>query len=104
MNHVPAPLHAGMTITDEPGIYLEGRFGVRIENVLLIRPYVTTESGDFLCMETLTLCPIDTRPVIASMLTGEERRWLNSYNRRVCEQLSPLLADADREWLERCCK
>lgn len=104
MNHVPAPLHAGMTITDEPGIYLEGRFGVRIENVLLIRPYVTTESGDFLCMETLTLCPIDTRPVIASMLTGEERHWLNSYNRRVCEQLSPLLADADREWLERCCK
>ena len=104
MEYRGAPLRAGMTVTDEPGIYLEGRFGVRIENVLLVVPAQETECGRFLKFETLTLCPIDTRPVIADMLTGEERRWLNEYHQRVYEKLSPRLDDGEQEWLRRATK
>lgn len=100
MEYMPAPLHAGMTVTDEPGLYLADRFGVRIENMLLIEPYLSTEFGRFLQMDALSLCPIDTAPIIPSMLLPEEVEWLNSYHRRVWEALSPLLEDAgDREWL-----
>lgn len=101
MEYMPAPLHAGMTVTDEPGLYLADRFGVRIENMLIIEPYLSTEFGRFLKMDALTLCPIDTAPIIPSMLLPEEVEWLNSYHRRVWEALSPLLEDAgDREWLK----
>jgi len=95
----PAPLVAGMTVTDEPGLYLAGQFGVRIENMLLTVPYKTTGFGSFLQFETLTLCPIDTSPVIAGMLTAEERAWLNSYHKTVFDRLAPLLADEERAWL-----
>ena len=96
----PAPLRAGMTVTDEPGIYLEGKFGVRIENTLLIVPAATTPFGEFLGFETLTLAPIDTTPVLPDMLTAEERQWLNSYHRRVRETLSPHLSAAEAAWLK----
>lgn len=96
----PAPLQAGMTVTDEPGLYLEGKFGVRIENTLLIVPAATTPFGEFLGFETLTLAPIDTTPVLPDMLTAEERQWLNSYHRRVCETLSPYLSAAEAAWLK----
>ena len=96
----PAPLRAGMTVTDEPGLYLEGKFGVRIENTLLIVPAATTPFGEFLGFETLTLAPIDTTPVLPDMLTAEERQWLNSYHRRVRETLSPLLSAAEAAWLK----
>ncbi len=99
MEYRPAPLRAGMTVTDEPGIYLAGRFGVRIENTLLVVPYLSTECGDFLGFETLTLCPIDTAPIIVSMLTPDERAWLNSYHKTVLEKLSPYLNDEEKEWL-----
>ena len=66
-----------MTVTDEPGLYLTGKFGVRIENTLLIKKYVETEFGQFLQMEPLTLCPIDTLPIVKSMLSDEEKDWLN---------------------------
>ena len=99
MEYRPAPLHAGMTITDEPGIYLEGRFGVRIENVLLVQPYMETEFGRFLQFETLTLCPIDTTPVDVTLLTDNERTWLNDYHQMVFDRLSPHLDDSDRQWL-----
>lgn len=99
MNHVPAPLHAGMTVTDEPGIYLEGRFGVRIENVLLMQADQSTEFGSFLRMESLTLCPIDTEPILADLLTDDERNWLDDYHKQVFETLAPHLDGADREWL-----
>ena len=79
-----------MTVTCEPGIYLEGRFGVRTENTLLTVPYMTTEFGEFLQFETLTLCPIDTTPVMTEMLTDEERRWLNDYHATVRERLTPV--------------
>lgn len=96
----PAPLQAGMTVTDEPGLYLERKFGVRIENTLLIVPAATTPFGEFLGFETLTLAPIDTTPVLPDMLTAEERQWLNSYHRRVRETLSPHLSAAEAAWLK----
>ena len=99
MEYRPAPLHAGMTVTDEPGIYLEGRFGVRIENVLLAQPYMETEFGRFLQFETLTLCPIDTTPVDVALLTDNERTWLNGYHQMVFDRLLPHLEEADRQWL-----
>ena len=99
MEWKPARLRAGMTVTDEPGIYLEGRFGVRIENVLLVVPDGETECGRFLRFETLTLCPIDKRPIINELLTDEERKWLNDYHARVYEHLAPLTDKECREWL-----
>ena len=97
----PAPLQAGMTVTNEPGIYLEGKFGVRIENTLLIVPAETTAFGDFLKFETLTLAPIDTAPIVLEMLSTEEREWLNNYHHRVYESLSPYLEGNEREWLRK---
>ena len=100
MEWKPAPLHAGMTVTDEPGLYLEGKFGVRIENTLLIVPSETTPFGKFLKFETLTLAPIDTTPIIQDMLTPEELTWLNNYHHRVYETLSPYLEKNEKKWLE----
>ena len=97
----PAPLQAGMTVTNEPGIYLEGKFGVRIENTLLIVPAESTAFGDFLKFETLTLAPIDTAPIVLEMLSTEEREWLNNYHRRVYESLSPYLEGNEKEWLRK---
>lgn len=97
----PAPLQAGMTVTNEPGIYLEGKFGVRIENTLLIVPAESTAFGDFLKFETLTLAPIDTAPIVLEMLGTEEREWLNNYHRRVYESLSPYLEGNEKEWLRK---
>ena len=97
----PAPLHAGMTVTDEPGIYLEGRFGVRIENTLLVVPVQETECGRFLAFETLTLCPIDKSPILMELLTDEECQWLDDYHQTVYDRLSPHLDATDREWLRK---
>lgn len=99
MEWKPTPLRAGMTVTDEPGLYLSGKFGVRIENTLLIKDYQTTEFGKFLQMESLTLCPIDLTPVDFSMLQPEEIEWLDIYHRDVFEKLSPYLEGEDLEWL-----
>jgi Xaa-Pro aminopeptidase len=99
MEWKPTPLQPGMTVTDEPGIYLAGRFGVRIENTLIITPYQETEFGEFLQFEPLTLCPIDTAPVDTSMMLPEEIEWLNSYNHTVYERLAPHLDEDEKEWL-----
>ena len=99
MEWKPAKLRAGMTVTDEPGVYLEGRFGVRIENTLLVVPDRETECGRFLGFETLTLCPIDVKPIVTEMLTDDERCWLNDYHARVYRQLKQYLSDAEQAWL-----
>ena len=104
MEWKPAPLVAGMTITDEPGIYLPGRCGARTENTLLIVPYKETEFGKFLQFESLTLCPIDKRPIIKEMLLQEEIEWLNDYHQRVFDTLSPHLSPEEAEWLRGACE
>ena len=103
MEWKPAPLVAGMTITDEPGIYLAGKFGARIENILLIVPYKETEFGKFLQFESLTLCPIDKAPILVDMLLPEEIDWLNDYHKMVFDTLSPHLSDDEISWLQEAC-
>ena len=103
MEWKPAPLVAGMTITDEPGIYLAGRSGARIENVLIVTPYKETEFGKFLQFESLTLCPIDKAPILAEMMTEEELAWLNGYHQHVFETLSPHLKPDEIVWLRDAC-
>lgn len=99
---VPAPFLENMTVTDEPGIYLAGQFGVRIENTLLISHYKDTEFGKFLQFESLTLCPIDTTPIVKEELLPEEVAWLNEYHQRVYDVLAPHLDDeGDKEWLRQ---
>jgi len=104
MEWKPAPLVAGMTITDEPGVYLEGKFGVRIENTLLITPYKETQFGQFLQFESLTLCPIDKAPIIKDLLLQEEIDWLNLYHQQVYDTLSPHLSNEEKAWLKEACE
>lgn len=104
MEWKPAPLVAGMTVTNEPGLYLEGKFGIRTENTMIVTPYKETAFGRFLQLEPLTLCPIDTAPIDFSMMTAEEINWLNQYHKTVYEKLSPLLDDEEREWLNTACE
>ena len=104
MEYMPAPLRSGMTVTDEPGLYLAGKFGVRIENTLLIKDYMETEFGKFLQMESLTLCPIDTAPIDVDMLLPEELNWLNSYHAEVYAKLAPYLDEEEQIWLKNATK
>lgn len=104
MEWMPTPLRAGMTLTDEPGLYLTGKFGVRIENTVLISDYMSTEFGKFLQIEPLTLCPIDTTPIDVDMLLPEEIDWLNAYHHSVYEKLSPFLDEEEKIWLENATK
>lgn len=103
------PFRAGQTMTDEPGVYLEGKFGVRIENMLLSVEAKMGESiGEngmlnqpaWLEWEPLTLCPYDLRPVVLELLTPDEKNWLNAYHKQVRSRLLPLLpTEEDRQWL-----
>ena len=104
MEWKPAPLVEGMTITDEPGIYLAGRCGARTENTLLITAYKETEFGRFLQFEPLTLCPIDKRPIIREQMTQEEIDWLNDYHQTVYDRLSPHLDSDEVKWLREACE
>ena len=104
MEWMPAPFVEGMTVTDEPGIYLPDRFGVRIENTIIVEKYKTTEFGEFLQFDALTLCPIDTAPIDVSMLSDEEVEWLNCYHRRVYDAIAPHVSMDEREWLREATK
>lgn len=104
MNNVPALLQPGMTVTNEPGIYRAGKYGIRTENTMLIVPSRETDFGEFYKFEQLTLCPIDTETIITEMLTEEEKNWLNNYHKMVNKKLSALLTEEERIWLDNATK
>lgn len=91
----------GMTITNEPGVYEEGKYGIRTENMMLVTEAFSNGYGRFLKFETLTLFPIDTDAVQPKLLTPAETCWLNDYHRTVYEKLSPLLSGGELEWLRK---
>lgn len=93
--------HPGMTITNEPGVYEEGKYGIRTENMMLVAEAFSNSYGRFLKFETLTLFPIDTDAILPKLLSPAETQWLNDYHRTVYEKLSPLLAGRELEWLRR---
>lgn len=100
LNDVPAPLEPGMITSDEPGLYLEGRYGIRSENLIVTEPFKTTEFGEFYHFTVATLFPFDLRLVERAIMTDEEIEWLNSYHARVREELTPLLNPAEAAWIE----
>jgi Xaa-Pro aminopeptidase len=93
----------GMVVTNEPGVYLPGRYGIRIENILLCQDHTATEHGKFYRFEALTLCPIDTRVLRKDLLGAEETAYLNSYHATVLERLSPHLQGDDLRFLQEAC-
>ena len=99
MNNVPTPLQPGMTVTNEPGIYRAGKYGIRTENTMLTVPSRKTDFGEFYKFEQLTLCPINTETILWDMLSPEETNWLNEYHETVYSKLSPLLSDEEKQWL-----
>ena len=94
-----AAMEPGMITSIEPGIYRPGRWGIRIENLVLNQTVESTEFGDFLAFETLTLCPIDTRPLERALLREDEIAWLNAYHATVRTRLAPHVSGAARDWL-----
>jgi len=92
-------MEPGMITSNEPGIYRPGRWGVRIENLTACRPWLSGELGEFLCFETLTLCPIDTRCIDRDLMRSDEIDWLDDYHATVRQRLSPLVSGAARDWL-----
>lgn len=103
LNDVPVPLQPGMITSNEPGIYLEGKYGIRLENLIATEPYETTEFGQFYHFETLTLFPFDTTMIETEIMTDEEIKWLNNYHQKVYNELSPLLNPDEQAWLKAKC-
>ena len=99
MEYSPVTLQPGMIMSDEPAVYVEGRYGIRTENVIHVVPCSSGGYGTFYRFETLTLVPVDRRAVDMSLLSPKEARWLESYNRRVFDMLQEHLAPEEREWL-----
>lgn len=94
------PFKVGMVITDEPGVYEKDKYGIRTENILVVREHATTESGTFYSFENITYFPIDTKPINVEMLERKEINWLNSYHQMVYEKLAPRLEGKALEWLK----
>lgn len=101
MNHMPALLLPGMTVTDEPGIYKAGEYGIRHENTMIVTKAKETEFGPFYTLEPLTLCPIDKEGIVVEMLSPEEKDWFNSYHERVYRELAPELTSEEQAWLKK---
>lgn len=97
---VDCELKEGMFITDEPGLYRTGKWGIRIENMLAVKKSENTEFGEFMQFETLTLCPYDRKLIETSLLTNEEKKWLNDYHRQVRQKLTNFLNVEENAWLE----
>lgn len=100
MEENPVILEPGMVMSDEPAMYRTGEYGIRTENMVLIRKDSETEYGSFLGFETLTLCYIDTRLIVVSMLSAREHAWINKYHQQVYEELSPYLNEEEKAWLK----
>lgn len=103
MNNMPAHILPGMTVTNEPGLYKAGRFGIRIENTMIVKPFCEGEFGEFYSLEPLTLCPIDKTPIVPELLGDDAREYLNKYHAMVFEKLSPYFNGEILEFLERVC-
>ena len=103
MNNMPAHLLPGMTVTNEPGLYKAGRHGIRIENTMVVKHHSESEFGSFFCLEPLTLCPIDTTPIVPELLGEEATAYLNSYHAMVFEKLSPFFEGEMLAYLEKLC-
>lgn len=103
MNNMPAHLLPGMTVTNEPGLYKAGRHGIRIENTMVVKHHSESEFGSFFCLEPLTLCPIDTTPIVPELLGNDAREYLNSYHAMVFEKLSPFFEGEMLAYLEKLC-
>ena len=97
-NHLP--IEVGEVISNEPGLYRSGKYGIRIENLIVCTMDSENDFGKFLKFETLSLCPIDLKPIKIEMLLKEEKEWLNNYHREVYEKLSPFLGKEKKEWLK----
>ncbi len=93
------PLETGMVLTDEPGLYREGEYGIRTENMMVVTGAGETPFGTFLQFETLTLCPIEKKLILPELLDERERAWLDAYHEEVYRRLSPLLDEEERAWL-----
>ena len=99
MQENPTTLQPGMLLSNEPGYYKEGHYGIRCENILLVKEHNTTDFARFFCFETLSLYPFDHKLIDKQLLTSAETEWINSYHQQVYEKLSPLLKPEEREWL-----
>lgn len=101
LNYNPTLLQPGMITSNEPGLYLEGRYGIRLENLIVTVPAMTTEFGNFYKFDTMTLFPFDTTLMETSIMTDEEIAWINAYHAEVRSRLTPLLAPEEAEWLRK---
>ena len=99
LNDTLAPLTPGMLTSNEPGVYLADRYGIRCENLVLTIPYEETEFGKFYAFETITLCPFDRALFDTSIMSAEEIKWVNDYHKTVYDRLAPLMEADEREWL-----
>ncbi len=100
LNENPTPLEPGMITSNEPGLYLEGKYGIRCENLIVTEEWKTTEFGKFFRFDTMTLFPFDVNLFDTSMMTDEEIEWVNSYHDMVRSRLTPLLLGEEAKWLE----
>jgi Xaa-Pro aminopeptidase len=97
----PTQLRPGMVTSNEPGVYRANQYGIRLENLIVTSEYMQTENfGNFFHFETITLCPIDTKPIKRKLLTKSERKWLNSYHAMVYSVLKPHLSKEEKAWLK----
>ena len=103
MNNMPAPLLPGVTVTNEPGLYKAGRFGIRIENTMLVVPFATTEFGEYCAMRPLTICPISKEPIVPELLGDEAIAYLNEYHAWVYEKLAGYFSGNELEFLKEAC-
>lgn len=99
LNDTLAPLTPGMLTSNEPGVYLADRYGIRCENLVLTIPYEETEFGKFYAFETITLCPFDRALFDTSIMSAEEIKWVDDYHKTVYDRLAPLMEADEREWL-----